>query len=190
MCIRDSVLPAPLVGGPFSSYIPNNSLTIAEQSENGLPAEYYPSLTTGGSGLTSKTPDTRITDVNALPSGPFQLTNGNSFFYTSYAASPVHRFYQMWQQLDCSLAHATDKKPSGCDSSLFSWVEVTVGAGTNGDAQPANFSTEYGAGLKTTGEGSTSLGFYNVQQGDAPYFKGLADRYAMSDNSVSYTHLD
>jgi phospholipase C len=177
-----NVLPAPLVGGPFSSYIPNNSLTIAEQSENGLPAEYYPSLTTGGSGLTSKTPDTRITDVNALPSGPFQLTNGNSFFYTSYAASPVHRFYQMWQQLDCSLAHATDKKPSGCDSSLFSWVEVTVGAGSNGDAQPANFSTEYGAGLKTTGEGSTSLGFYNVQQGDAPYFKSLADRYAMSDN--------
>jgi phospholipase C len=177
-----NVLPAPLVGGPFSSYIPNNSLTIAEQSENGLPAEYYPSLTTGGSGLTSKTPDTRITDVNTLPSGPFQLTNGNTFFYTAYAASPVHRFYQMWQQLDCSLAHATDKKPSGCDSSLFSWVEVTVGAGTNGDAQPANFSTEYGAGLKTTGEGSTSLGFYNVQQGDAPYFKGLADRYAMSDN--------
>jgi phospholipase C len=177
-----NVLPAPLVGGPFSSYIPNNSLTIAEQSENGLPAEYYPSLTTGGSGLTSKTPDTRITDVNTLPSGPFQLTNGNTFFYTAYAASPVHRFYQMWQQLDCSLAHATDKKPSGCDSSLFSWVEVTVGAGSNGDAQPANFSTEYGAGLKTTGEGSTSLGFYNVQQGDAPYFKSLADRYAMSDN--------
>jgi phospholipase C len=177
-----NVLPAPLVGGPFSSYIPNNSLTIAEQSENGLPPEYYPSLTTGGSGLTSKTPDTRITDVNALPTGPFQLTNGNTFFYTSYAASPVHRFYQMWQQLDCSLAHASDKKPSGCDSSLFSWVEVTVGAGTNGDAQPANFSTEYGVGLKTTGEGSTSLGFYNVQQGDAPYFKSLADRYAMSDN--------
>jgi phospholipase C len=177
-----NVLPAPLVGGPLSSYIPNNSLTIAEQSENGLPPEYYPSLTTGGSGLTSKTPDTRITDVNALPTGPFQLTNGNTFFYTSYAASPVHRFYQMWQQLDCSLAHATDKRPSGCDASLFSWVEVTVGAGTNGDAQPANFSTEYGAGLKTTGEGSTSLGFYNVQQGDAPYFKSLADRYAMSDN--------
>ncbi len=177
-----NVLPTPLVGGPKSSYIPNDSLTIAEQSENGLPAEYYPSLTTGGSGLTSHTPDTRITDVNALPPGPFQLTNGSTLFYTSYAASPVHRFYQMWQQLDCSLAHATDKKPSGCDSSLFSWVEVTVGAGANGIAQPATFSTEYGPGLVTTGEGSTSLGFYNVQQGDAPYFKSLADRYAMSDN--------
>jgi len=34
----------------------------------------------------------------------------------------------------------------------------------------------------TTGEGSSALGFYNVQQGDVPYFKSLADTYAMSDN--------
>ncbi len=177
-----NVLPTPLVGGPKTSYIPNDSLTIAEQSENGLPAAYYPSLVAGGTGLTSHTPDTRINDVNALPPGPFQLTNGNTFFYTSYAASPVHRFYQMWQQLDCSVAHATEKKPSGCNSSLFSWVEVTVGAGANGIPQPADFSTEYAPGVRTTGEGSTALGFYNVQQGDAPYFKSLADHYAMSDN--------
>ena len=26
------------------------------------------------------------------------------------------------------------------------------------------------------------MGFYNVLQGDAPYFKFLADNYAMSDN--------
>ena len=26
------------------------------------------------------------------------------------------------------------------------------------------------------------MGFYNVQNGDAPYFKSLADNYAMSDN--------
>ena len=26
------------------------------------------------------------------------------------------------------------------------------------------------------------MGFYNVQNGDAPYFKYLADTYAMSDN--------
>jgi phospholipase C len=37
-------------------------------------------------------------------------------------------------------------------------------------------------GAATTGEGSTALGFYNVQKGDAPYFKQLADNYAMSDN--------
>jgi phospholipase C len=57
-----------------------------------------------------------------------------------------------------------------------------VGAGANGIQQPANFSTEYGPNLVTTGEGSTSLGFYNVQNGDASYFKSLADKYAMSDN--------
>jgi phospholipase C len=178
----NGVLPAPLVGGPKDSYVAGDSLTLAQQSENGLPSNYYQYLVSGGSGLTSKTPDTRITDVNALPPGPFQLTNGQSFIYDSYAASPVHRFYQMWQQLDCSPAHATRERPSGCDSKLFSWVEVTVGAGTNGLAQPTDFSTDYAPGAATTGEGSTALGFYNVQNGDAPYFKSLADQYAMSDN--------
>jgi phospholipase C len=178
----NSVLPAPLVGGPKVSYIPGASVTEAEASENGLPAKYYVDLTTGGTGLTSKTPDTRITNVNALPTGPFQLTNGTTFTYDSYAASPVHRFYQMWQQLDCDVERATFENPSGCDAGLFPWVEVTVGAGTNGAPQPANFSTEYSPTATTTGEGSTSMGFYNVQEGDVPYFKSLADSYAMSDN--------
>jgi phospholipase C len=178
----NGVLPAPLVGGPKDSYVTGDSLTLAQQSENGLPADYYQYLVSGGTGQTSKTPDARITNVNALPAGPFQLTNGKTFDYNSYSASPVHRFYQMWQQLDCSLAHATAESPSGCDSHLFSWVEVTVGAGTNGVQQPANFSTEYSSTAVTTGEGSSSLGFYNMQNGDVPYFKSLADNYAMSDN--------
>ncbi len=178
----NGVLPAPLVGGPQDSYVTDDSLKLAQRSENGLPQDYYGFLVTGGTGQTSKTPDQRISNVNALPPGPFQLTNGDTFTYNSYAASPVHRFYQMWQQLDCSLAHATAKRPSGCDAALFSWVEVTVGAGANGIQRPANFSTEYGPNLVTTGEGSTALGFYNVQNGDAPYFKSLADKYAMSDN--------
>ena len=164
-------LPAPLVGGPNSSYVTGNSLTLAQQSENGLPSDYYQYLVSGGTGQTSQTPDMRITNVNSLPAGPFQLTNGTTFVYDSYAASPVHRFYQMWQQLDCSLDHATWENPSGCDAKLFPWVEVTVGAGTNGLAQPANFSTEYSSSATTTGEGSTAMGFYNVQNGDAPYFK-------------------
>ncbi len=171
-------LPAPLVGGPQEalSYIPGNSLTLAQETEAGLPSNYYPDLISGGTLLTPKTPDTRITDVNSLPAGPFQLTNGNTFSYNDYAASPVHRFYQMWQQLDCSLEHATFDNPSGCNAKLFPWVEVTVGAGTNGTPQPSPFTTE------TTGEGSTAMGFYNVQNGDAPYFKFLADTYSMSDN--------
>jgi phospholipase C len=178
----NGVLPAPLVGGPKTSYVSGDSLELAEQSENGLPESYYPYLVSGGTGQTSHTPDIRITNVNSLPAGPFQLTNGNFFSYDSYAASPVHRFYQMWQQLDCAVENATPQRPSGCDASLFSWVEVTVGAGTNGKAQPANFSTEYSANAVTTGEGSTALGFYNVQQGDVPYLTELVSKYAMSDN--------
>jgi phospholipase C len=190
---EDNVLPAPLVGGPKVSYVPTLAAAIA--AESGLPEDYYPLLLSGGTGQTSKTPDQRITDVTSLPAGPFQLTNGGAFTYDSYAASPVHRFYQMWQQLDCSVAHATAENPSGCNGKLFSWVEVTTGAGTNGNAQPPLcstdgdvtpcFTTNYLSAVpnaKTTGEGSTALGFYNVQQGDVPYFTMLANNYAMSDN--------
>ncbi len=175
-------LPAPLVGGPKDSYIPSDSLTLAQETENGLPSSYYPYLTSGGTGQASATPDARITNVNSLPAGPFQLTNGKSFTYNSYAASPVHRFYQMWQQLNCSTENASRNNPSGCDSKLFSWVEVTEGAGSNGNAPASNFNIEYSPTGGTTGEGSTALGFYNVQKGDAPYFKSLADTYSMSDN--------
>jgi phospholipase C len=185
-------LPAPLVGGPKVSYIPNQcgsspissceaSLDLAQQSESGLPSDYYQFLLTGGTGQTSQTPDQRISNVNALPAGPFQLT-GYAMPYDTYAASPVHRFYQMWQQLNCSTSSASRDNPSGCNGNLFAWVEVTVGAGTNGAAQPSNFSTEYSANAKTTGEGSTALGFYNVQKGDVPYFTSLVQKYAMSDN--------
>src|SRR6201996_4422040 len=78
-----SVLPAPLVGGPQDSYVKNDSLSLARQSENGLPADYYAYLVTGGSGQTSQTPDQRIKNVDFLPAGPFQLTNGDTFTYNS-----------------------------------------------------------------------------------------------------------
>jgi len=178
----NNVLPAPLAGGPQDSYVKDDNLKLARQSENGLPPDYYGYLVTGGTGLSSATPDTRIKNVSSLPPGPFQLTNGDTFTYNSYAASPVHRFYQMWQQLNCDAALATTANPSGCSAHLFPWVEVTVGAGTNGVTQPANFSTDYSLSDVTTGEGSTAMGFYNVQNGDAPYFKQLADNFSMSDN--------
>lgn len=201
---QGKVLPAPLVGGPYEavSYIPSTVpltnppvaytgqqlLDLATETENGLPADYSPLILTGGSLAPSATPDTRIWGVTAtapyyskLPTGPFQLT-GPTFSYDYYAASPVHRFYQMWQQLDCDLSKATYSNPSGCDAALFPWVETTVGTGGNGLAQAANFSTEYSPSAKTTGEGSTSMAFYNVQNGDVPYFKYLADTYTMSDN--------
>ena len=145
----------------------------------GLPLDYYKYLTTGAvpEYLTGGKPDMRIyydgKDVNNLPPGPYQLTNSKSgnptgpvLTYDDYAESPVHRFYQMWQQLDCTAA-------AGCQNDLFAWVEATVGAGSNGTPPPADFTFK---------EGATAMGFYNVQQGDVPYFKKLADTYSMSDN--------
>ncbi len=167
------VLPPPLVGGPTVPYI--SSVAEAMAVENGLPdLQYYTYLTTGGTGLTAKTPDTRIPNVASLPPGPFQITPGIP--YDAYAASPVHRFYQMWQQLDCKASYATERNSSGCKADLFPWVETSIGAGSNGKPQATPFT------LATTGEGSTAMGFYNMQQGDAPYLKYLADHYAMSDN--------
>ncbi len=153
--------------------------TAAKTIENGLANGYDQFLLTGGTGQTNKTPDKRIfydgQGPSHLPPGPFQITS-KTFPYDAYAASPVHRFYQMFQQLDCDAAAQTAQNGWGCLSDLFPWVEVTIGAGSNGKARPAAFND------MTTGEGSTSMGFYNVHQGDAPYFKELADTYSMSDN--------
>jgi phospholipase C len=185
-----ATLPAPLNGGPSDVCEDNGICTLANalESEDGLEDSYYAFLTTGGSQLIGPVPDSRITGVNAtppystLPPGPFQLTNKTTFPDDSYAASPVHRFYQMWQQLDCDSTYVSQSNLSGCLADLFPWTETTVGAGANGVAQPATFSTDYAPGAITTREGSTSMGFYNMQQGDAPYTKYLADHYAMSDN--------
>jgi phospholipase C len=165
-------LPAPLTGGPTNANF--SDLATAKAVQAGLPDSYYQFLLTGGTGLPSKVVDTRISNVNNLPPGPFQLTPGVP--YDAYAASPVHRFYQMWQQLDCSARDASFWNPSGCKNDLFPWVEVSFGAGSNGAPPPADLNDA------TTGEGSTAMGFYNVLQGDAPYLKFLADTYSMSDN--------
>jgi phospholipase C len=186
-------LPTPLNGGPTDVCIDIGmcDLRDALSTEDGLPKPpypYYTSLLQGGTGLTGQVPDSRINGVSSSPPystlapGPFQLTNGGAFPYISYANSPVHRFYQMWQQEDCSAAYATPTNPSGCLHDLFTWTEVTVGANNNGKAQPANFSTDYAPDKVTTGEGATAMGFYNIQNGDAPYTKQLADNFAMSDN--------
>src|SRR6202790_1876197 len=168
-----SVLPPVLAGGYATAPFPD--VATAMHFENGLPNDYYKYLTTGGSGLAHGAVDTRIPNPASLPPGPFQLTS-KTHPYDAYDNSPVHRFYQMWQQSDCNIKYAAAKNPSGCKGDLFTWVEVTVGAGTNGKPQPTNFNN------RTTGEGSTGMGFYNVQEGDASYLNYLANTYSMSDN--------
>ncbi len=167
------VLPPVLAGGYSTAPFPDAA--TAMKYENGLESNDYVLLTTGGTGLNHGDVDTRVPNATTLPPGPFQLTSA-THPYDAYDNSPVHRFYQMWQQFDCNLAYATESNPSGCIGDLFPWVEDSIGAGTNGLPQPSGWTDT------STKEGSTSMAFYNVLQGDAPYFKFLADHYAMSDN--------
>jgi phospholipase C len=168
------VLPPALAGGGPAPF-PDEA--TAKSIENGLPDDYYVYLTTGSlpSGVKHGDVDPRIPNAASLPNGPFQLTS-STHPYDVYDNSPVHRFYQMWQQFDCSAKRVSKTNPNGCKNDLWPWVETTIGAGSNGKPQAANFSDT------STKEGSTSMGFYNMLQGDAQYLKYLADHYAMSDN--------
>jgi phospholipase C len=152
---------------------PFATVAVAKEYDQGLEDDYK-ILTTGATGIPSYAIDTRYPNAATPANAPFQLTP--SISYDAYASSPVHRFYQMFQQMDCAASYATAANPSGCLNDLFPWVEVTIGTGSNGSSQPSGFNDQ------TTGEGSTSMGFYNVQQGDMPYFKHLADQYALGDN--------
>jgi phospholipase C len=150
------------------------SLTLAAEADYGLRPADLSLLTTGATGLATNSPDSRIVNYNNLPNGPYPLltqqgTNLVSL-YDTYGGSPVHRFYQMQQQLDCDLTKATRRNPSGCQADLFAWVEQTVSSGSNGGAPKA---------LK---EGDIALGFYNVAMGDAPYLTELARKYTLNDN--------
>jgi phospholipase C len=153
---------------------PFATLAAARSAEHDLAEDYYPLLLTGATALPPDVIDTRIANYENLGPGAFPLTPAVK--YDDYTASPVHRFYQMWQQSDCSVQHASSANPSGCRNDLFAWVEVSVGEGGNGKPQRLPVTNI------STGEGSTALEFYNMQHGDAPYLKQLADRYTLSDN--------
>src|ERR1700721_820468 len=122
--------PPPVLAGGYTTP-PFPDAATAMKYENGLPNDSYVYLTTGGTGLAHGAVDTRIPNATSRPSGPFQITSA-THPYDAYDNSPVHRFYQMWQQFDCNVANATAGNPSGCQGDLFPWVEDTIGAGTNG----------------------------------------------------------
>ena len=174
-----ATLPPALAGGPEAPTVagpaPFTTLKVAKLADAGLAKGYDQYLLTGATGIPAGQTDTRIKNATNLREGVYQLS-GPKMPYDAYTQSPVHRFFQMWQETDCSTDTSTLDNPSGCQSDLFPWVETAVGTGSNGAALPSNFSDT------TTGEGSASMGFYNMAEGDAPYLKELADTYTLSDN--------
>lgn len=112
----------------------------------------------GALGQRKDIPDARF-PAN-LPNGPFQITDYVS--YGAHTGDPVHRFFQMWQQVN------------GGKNDLFVWTAQTVGMGPSNGAIPlAN---------NQTFQGGVAMGFYNMARGDAPYLREMADEYAIADN--------
>ena len=93
-----------------------------------------------------------------LPNGPFRITRYAP--YTAAVGDPVHRFFQMWQQVD------------GGKKDLFTWVALTSGEGSRKRDDPAS----------GTNQGGVAMGFYSMSHGDAPYFRELAQNFAIADN--------
>jgi phospholipase C len=161
-----NVLPAPDLAGVQNP--PAAAILTIPGGDPGLPPEDQFLFGTGGTGLpNSLGPDTRITNVNTLPPGPFQMT-GPTMPYDAYTGDTIHQFFQMYQQMDCAIdkEHVTRRNPTGCLHDLQSAITTT-------------YSTAPGGTPHDTGQ---TMAFFNVQKGDVPLFKFLADQYTMSDN--------
>src|SRR5215472_12746406 len=114
--------------------------------------------TTYATGQPGNIPDPRFPDD--LGNGPFQLSRYMA--YSDFPGDPVHRFFQMWQQVGDN-----NRKD------LFVWVAETAGTG-NHNAPPTS--------PDNTDQGGLAMGFFNMNTGDAPLFKQMGDFYAISDN--------
>jgi phospholipase C len=159
-----STLPAPDVSGvqnpPAAGFLPGG--------DPALPPQDQFLLGTGGTGLPfTEGPDTRITNVNNLLPGPFQMT-GPDMPFDAYTGDTIHQYFQMVQQVDCAIdaEHISKDNPTGCLHDLQSAVTTT-------------YSTPPGGTPHDTGQ---TMAFFNMQNGDAPLLKSLADKYTMSDN--------
>jgi phospholipase C len=163
-------LPPPDLGGtpPVS---PLAFILTIPGGDVGLPPEDQFLFGTGGSGLAVPPPfvgpDTRIANATTLPPGPFQMT-GEGMPYDAFTADTIHQLFQMWQQVDCAIdkEHVTRGNPTGCLHDLQSAITTT-------------FATAPG---QTPHDAGQTMAFFNMQNGDAPLFKQLADQYTMSDN--------
>jgi phospholipase C len=156
-------------------FLPGTPTSLLAAVEPSLETQDLNLLTTGAATGFSQTfiqpdPDTRVANFNNLPNGPFAL-RGAKLPYDSYTGDTTHRLFEMWQQSDCNVLNATPENPSGCLNDLYPFVITNY---TN------QFDPFFG-GIDDNG-GGNSMAFYNVQKGDVPFLKRLADEYSMSDN--------
>jgi phospholipase C len=169
--------PSPATGEPppFPAATPPSLLAEVEPS---LEAGDLNLLTTGASGAaqTAELPDfdSRILNFNNLPNGPFPLQGAN-LPYDSYTGDTTHRLFEMWQQSDCNIRNATRQNPSGCLNDLYPFVITSYTSESDPNSIPA-------ANQVDDNGGGNSMAFYNMQAGDVPVLKQLADQYSMSDN--------
>jgi phospholipase C len=169
--------PSPATGEPppFPAAAPLALLAAVEPS---LETADLHLLTTGASGAAQSAElpdfDSRIDNFNTLPNGPFPLA-GAKLPYDSYTGDTTHRLFEMWQQSDCNVRNATRNNPSGCLSDLYPFVITSY----TSEADPFSFPV---ANQVDDNGGGNSMAFYNMQKGDVPVLKQLADEYSMSDN--------
>jgi phospholipase C len=162
-----TTLPAPDVGGTGAAS-PYTGILSLPGGDPGLAPQDQFLFGTGGTGLAfTLGPDTRITNVNKLQPGPFQMT-GPTMPFDAFTGDTIHQYFQMVQQMDCAIdkEHVSKENPTGCLHDLQSAVTTT-------------YSTPPTGTPHDTGQ---TMAFFNMQQGDAPLFKSLADEYTMSDN--------
>src|ERR1700722_3619651 len=176
--------PSPVTGEPPP--FPAADLPFLGGIEPSLEAGDLVLLTTGASGAEQTAEflnpvtgeildaDTRVANFAHLPNGPFPLA-GPNLPYDSYTGDSTHRLYEMWQQSDCNIKKATRENPSGCLNDLYPFVISSY------TSEPDPFSFVTPGLVDDNGEGN-SMGFYNMQKGDVPVLKALADEFSMSDN--------
>jgi phospholipase C len=174
------ILPSPTLNfAPTKTIFPPGTPTnFLEAIEPSLELGDVNLLTTGAATGFPQTfvqpdPDTRVQNFNVLPNGPFPL-KGKNLPYDSFTGDTTHRLFEMWQQSDCDIRNATRHNPSGCLSDLYPFVitNYTNQLDSVFDNPPA---------IDDNG-GGNSMAFYNVQAGDVPVLKSLADEFSMSDN--------
>jgi len=163
-----NLMPQPNTNGAptaQSAFAPPFQTTAQASAEKDINPASLNILTTGATGLPLGVLDTRIPGAGTL-NGSFQM-QGPQLNDDDYTGDTTHRFYQDWQQSDCSVANATKSNTSGCLKDLFPFVMDTF---DRSSTKQGNFS-----------EGN-SMGFYNAQNGEAATLKALADRFTLSDN--------